>query len=146
MYCTYVVVLYVVVTCCVSGLPRGWRSTVLCVHAESLIHKRTHLKRLYMYCTCCARCKWSLPVLLLSSLYMTQAFTFFATHALELTNLDALYPNVEKCVGPDTSRLTMHSVGGAQSITQRITCVNGFRQQWVVVVALCHVSNSCPFF
>ena len=48
---------------------------------------------------------------------MTQAFTFFATHALELTNLDALYPNVEKWVGPDTSGLTLHTVGGAQSNT-----------------------------
>ena len=66
---------------------------------------------------CCARWKWSLHVVLLTSLYMTQAFTFFATHALELTNLDALYPNVEKWVGPDTSGLTLHTVGGAQSIT-----------------------------
>ena len=46
-------------------------------------------------CVCVYMCA-VFVIVLQSYLYTHKAFTFFATHFMELTNLETLYPNVEK--------------------------------------------------
>ena len=59
----------------------------VCVHIYICMCLCTGVCILYM----CVYCEVFILIVAL-----TKAFTFFATHFMELTNLETLYPNVEK--------------------------------------------------